>query len=135
MKVVGLRHEQHDGALGLVHQIAQRPLAVLALGQDARVLFRRQVVEERRSEGDQAGAVLVHGQRLGHGDALLGDQVGLQLAQQQGLARADQGCEGDQLAGVDGGTEVAEKLPVVGRLVEAGRLRVAGKAEVFLDLG
>ena len=112
MKVVGLVHEQDHGALALAHQVAQRSLAVFALGRDARVLLRRQVVEQGRDEGGQAGAVLVHGQRLRHGDALFRDQVRLQLAQQQDLAGTDQAGEGDQLAGVDGGAQVAQELPV-----------------------
>ena len=78
-----LRHHRLATAL---HQVPQIAFAFLALGWDPGILVRRQVVEQRRDQGGQGGALLVHRQGFRHQHLAFSGQILLQAAQHDGLA-------------------------------------------------
>ena len=74
VQVVRLIDHQHDRLLAFAHEIAQFPLAQLALLGDLRLLVRGQVTEQRRDQCTQRGPALLDGDRLRHDYPILARQ-------------------------------------------------------------
>ena len=128
VQVMRFVDHQHDRLLALAHQVAQFPLAQLALLGDLRFLVGRQVAEQRGDQRAQRDPALLDGDRLRHDDAVLARQQLLQPAQRHRLAGADHAAQCDQVAVIDRLLDVLQQLAVMRGLVVADGARRARQA-------